>query len=446
MRCLAAVLVAASLALPGCPTRDLTEQEIEVESEGWAEIPVEVNRDLDILFVIDDSGSMAEEQASLAANFDRFIGVLENLEGGLPNIHLGVVSTDLGAGGWAIAGCEGDGGGGRLQSAARGDCAPPDGAFIRDIALADGTRDRNYAGSLAETFSCIAQLGTAGCGFEQPLEAMRRALDGSVPGNAGFLRPDAFLLVVFITDEDDCSTADPAMFDTGQTAVDDPLGPLSSFRCFEFGVACDPDTPRAPGARTDCRPRAGSPYMHDVDAYAEFLLGLKDDPRMVIVAGIVGDPAPVAVGVDALGRPRLEPSCSSASGEADPAVRLAHLLSRFPARNTLTTICNEDLSDALALIAGSYRLPDPCIWFDIDLDPGTPGVQHECVVSDVRGDEETLLSACDALPPAPGTLPCWHLEEQEACAASPHGLALRVERGPVTVPAGLRSVMRCRLP
>jgi hypothetical protein len=39
--------------------------------------------------------------------------------------------------------------------------------------------------SLEDTFSCLGNFGSAGCGPLQPLEAMRRALP--------FLRPDATL-------------------------------------------------------------------------------------------------------------------------------------------------------------------------------------------------------------------------------------------------------------
>ena len=58
------------------------------------DIPVTVNRDLDILFLIDDSPSMADKQNNLAANFPNFINVLNTIEGGLPNVHIGVVFTN----------------------------------------------------------------------------------------------------------------------------------------------------------------------------------------------------------------------------------------------------------------------------------------------------------------------------------------------------------------
>jgi hypothetical protein len=63
---------------------------------------------------------------------------------------------------------------------------------------------------VAGAFSCIAQLGPDGCGYEQSLEAMYRALDPAV--NPGFIRDDAALAVLFITDEDDCSARDTSLY------------------------------------------------------------------------------------------------------------------------------------------------------------------------------------------------------------------------------------------
>jgi hypothetical protein len=39
-------------------------------------VAIAINKDVDILFVIDNSGSMAEEQALLSKNFAAIIGVL----------------------------------------------------------------------------------------------------------------------------------------------------------------------------------------------------------------------------------------------------------------------------------------------------------------------------------------------------------------------------------
>ena len=85
-----------ALVATGCIGREVAEVEPNQNKEQYKDIPVLVNRDIDILFLIDNSGSMTEEQASLVANFNRFINVLETIEGGLPNVHIGVVSTDVG--------------------------------------------------------------------------------------------------------------------------------------------------------------------------------------------------------------------------------------------------------------------------------------------------------------------------------------------------------------
>jgi len=68
-----------------------------------ATIPATPNRNLDLLFVIDDSPSMADKQVNLANNFPNFINVLNALPGGLPDLHLGVVTTDIGTKGTETA-------------------------------------------------------------------------------------------------------------------------------------------------------------------------------------------------------------------------------------------------------------------------------------------------------------------------------------------------------
>jgi hypothetical protein len=454
-------LLAAALA--GCPDRDLSEVVPAQDKQELLDVPVKINRDVDILFVIDNSGSMEEEQTSLAANFPSFIARLETIEGGLPNVHIGVVSSDVGAGPWNIAMCSGDGDNGMLQTTPRvAGCSPPDGAFIVDVVDDAGARTTNYSGTLADTFSCIARLGTTGCGFEQHLESMRRALDGTNGFNAGFLREDAYLAVIFIADEDDCSTRDAQMFDT---SASDELGPLSSFRCFEFGVDCETGNadPRAPGPRTGCRPREESAYMHGVQEYVDFLKSLKDDDRLIIAAGIVGNAEPVAVGRDPERpeNPALVPSCQSGAGKADPAVRLTTLLDQFPGRSAFTTICNDNLADALEIIAELLKnvLGDPCVeGTPKDVNPELAGTQVECVVGDVvdpgtEHETETILPHCNAAdaedldpagPPVSTNLPCWHLTPNpDRCADTPTQLALIVERGGESVPTGTHVQARC---
>lgn len=456
----------ATLLLAGCPDREVSKVVPNQDKEEFKDIPVQLNRDIDILFVIDNSGSMEEEQASLSANFPAFINVLEQIEGGLPNVHIGVISSNMGTGSFNITGCGNGGDRGQLQTAARvPGCSPPTGAFIQDIKQPSGDRTTNYTGTLAETFSCIAELGTNGCGFEQQLGSMRAALDGSNPFNNGFLRPSAYLAVIFITDEDDCTVTDPSMFDTSQNSPSDPLGPLSSFRCFEFGVQCETgnDNPRAPGPRMNCSPRTDSAYMPDVQEFVDFLKGLKEDDSLIITAAITGNREPVSVGVDpeAPTNPALVPSCQSGAGKADPSVRISYLLDQFPNRSAFTTICNEDLSDGLLLIADLLKeaIGNPCIQGQLkDRDLDTDGLQPECVVADVQNpgtDEqvEDILPVCNAADqedldttnaPASTNLPCWHLKvDTDQCAGEPTELALLVERGGATVPTGTHVQARC---
>jgi hypothetical protein len=82
--------------LAGCPDRTISEVTPQQGRVEYKDIPVTVNRDIDILFVIDDSPSMLDKQTNLKNNFPNFINVLNTIEGGLPNVHIGVVSSDLG--------------------------------------------------------------------------------------------------------------------------------------------------------------------------------------------------------------------------------------------------------------------------------------------------------------------------------------------------------------
>jgi len=286
-------LLGAAICVAACTTTDVVVGNVQ----DVAAIPAVINSDLDVLFVVDNSPSMIEEQQSLARNFPRIIDSLATLDGGVPNLHVGVVTSDMGTTGSlapdlpappigvGAGSCAGRGGDGMLvQGAAVSD------RFITDVHSADGTRAVNYSGALGDAFGALALVGADGCGFEQHLRAMRRALDGNAT-NAGFLRPTANLAVVIIGDEDDCSVADPALFGPDTST----LGPLQSYRCTRFGVTCSPDDPSQPGPRTDCAPRTPPSYVDEVAPFADFLVDLKGDPRKVMLAAIVGDPAPVAL-------------------------------------------------------------------------------------------------------------------------------------------------------
>jgi hypothetical protein len=439
-------------SITGCPQREVSEVDPVQDKVEQKDIPLVINRKIDILFVIDNSISMRDEQANLAANFPAFIEVLEQIDGGLPDVHLGVVSSDMGALDAFVTGCTSSDHG-NLQTGGQPVYMAPNapvctveaggminGNFISDV-LDPVTLGRtiNYSGSLADAFSCLAVgVGDSGCGFEAHLASARAALDSN-PVNAGFLRDDAYLAVIVIADEDDCSAVDPNFFG----GASPQLGPVDSFRCFEKAVVCDEGRDielREVGPKTACVPDDTQPWLHQVDEFVTFLKGLKPDPRSVIVAGIIGDTEGVEVrlaipqGGTAL-QPDLVPTCGMDGGpyKADPGIRLRAFFESFVDRNTFSTICDDDYTDALDQIAQLLRtvLGYPCLTGElVDKDPSTPALDPDCQFSYITrpGQVDMVdrpLPACDA---GLTNQPCWHLVlDADLCEAMPTQLKVIVE-------------------
>src|SRR5262245_44705272 len=86
---------AVALGITACLEHPLKPVEYDSEGVGSGNLPLSINRDVDILFVIDNSGSMAEEQATLARNFEQFIAVLER-ENVNANYRIAITTTDNG--------------------------------------------------------------------------------------------------------------------------------------------------------------------------------------------------------------------------------------------------------------------------------------------------------------------------------------------------------------
>ena len=339
------------------------------------------------------------------------------------------------------------------------------------MADANGQRVKNYSGQLDTLFACMAQLGTGGCGFEMHLESMYRALQ---PGkNPNFYRAGAYLAVIVIADEDDCSTEMGTMFGDPTAGLNSPLGPRTSFRCFEFGVKCDNDpNPRAFGTKTGCKPNPNSEYMYEVDKYVDFLKGLKEDPTLVITAGIIGiddEMHTVVVGPDPMtpANPSVEKSCflvdpNDPNDGAAPPIRLAAWLRNFPNRNSQTSICSATLQDALRNIAELLRIAigNPCLTRGISdrdastaCDPATgTGCEYECSVMDVRNPnsdnrEEQVIPSCAQ---NGNMTPCWKIVQDDAQCTdaahpelNPNHLSIVVDRGNGTPPSGTFLEVQC---
>lgn len=365
-RGLALALLAACSSSPATPTRIAA-----------AIVPAATSTQLDVLFMVDDSTNTLDYRNALAAAFEPFAHRLA-LRAPI-DLHVGVVSSDLGTSGANGAPpapgigsgpgmCAGAGKNGDLQN---------HGTTVTDAYLIDGPNGSNYTGSLGSAFETLVDTPTETCGFEQHLEAVKRALTASAT-NTGFLRASAPLAIVLVGDEDDCSIEDPTFF-SGDTAT---LGPLQSFRCTQFGITCDeggatPDAMAQPGAKSLCHGSSDSTYLTHTADYETFLAGLKTDPRNLMIGAIVGDPTPFAVELRApIGSttqiPALAHSCSysqaGSTHDADPCVRDVELASTFD-RHAITSICNTDLGGPLTTIAREIdsMMGSPCLTRDIAL-------------------------------------------------------------------------------
>jgi hypothetical protein len=414
---------------------------------------VSMSNNLDVLFVIDNSASTADKQKLFASNFAALAQTLDSFPTGRPNLHIGVVSTSVGTGSDADFGLacakvlpQDDG---LLQNAPRVQgCTAPNDRFLIDVD-SNGTRTTNFPGTLADAFSCIAQLGSFGCGFEAPLEAMKHALDGSRPENVDFLRDDSDLAVIILADEDDCSVADKNMFSLNQHDV----GP-GDFRCQPlFAYDCDsPISATSGDTYYGCHPRHGG-YLRDTSAYVDFLHTIKD-PSQVMVAVIAGDPSST-IATGTITQPfmqslALEPSCqvtlSDGVAIGRPALRLDEFRQQFGDQGAFESVCQTDYTGALQHIGvGIHQMMSPCLDStvdSVDTDPSNPGRQPNCVVTEHQGGVGKVIPACKMFDPTTiavdSQTPCWWVDSSSDCTAN--GLQVHIE-GP---PAGVGSYTEIR--
>ena len=335
---------------------------------------------VDVLLVIDNSASMAEEQASLAAQIPRVVEVLASgdFDGdGTPetaaayDLHFGVVTTDMGTRGNPIVMCPEPvfGDDGVLRTEGRTDLTGCTDSYPSFLALHPSDPGADPA-AVARDLTCVGQMGTSGCGFEQPLEAMLKALTPSTSAvrfydgttghadgaNRGFLRDDSILVVLVLSDENDCSASDPELFDPASTRYTEDL----NLRCSTYPEA-----------------------LHPVARFVDGVLATRGDARDIIFAVVAGIPSDLTPGgapdfarvlsdprmaevVEAGMPPRLAYSCEDVGGAAYPPRRLVETAQQLQGRgatSVLGSICQPDLSapleDLLRRIA--LRLGERCL-------------------------------------------------------------------------------------
>jgi hypothetical protein len=249
-------------------------------------------RRMDLVFVIDDSGSMQEEQDNLSANFPEFANVLNNYRLGTGeelDYRAAITTTGITAN-YTIV----------VPPIPGFPPLPPimqsqsgaDGKFRQTCGMTRPWLERTDP-NMATTFACAARVGTGGPALEMPLRAAELAVQENV--NPSFLREDALLGIVIITDEDDCSRR------------------ASSFETAGDECATNGDT--------------------NVDAVQSFIAGFdqrKGDRGRWATAVIAGPAA-----------------CSSSFGMASDAVRLKQFVQQTGDTAVFGDICQGNLAPAL---------------------------------------------------------------------------------------------------
>ena len=259
-------------------------------------------------------------------------------------------------------------------------------------------------------FRCLATVGTSGDPIEKGLGAVWRTLSGPLiaEDHPDFPRPNAHLVVVILSDEDDC-TGDEKFFEGSEA------------QCTERGnLQC-----------VWCRDE-----LEDVVGIADFLKSRKRAPYQVAVAAIVGNDNDTAV----LRPKEPDPSCSSDNGVAFAGSRYAALAGEFgQSSGVVESICSDSFEGPLERIATlvvslakRFCLTAPIrrCWGDSDCSGGATcryfwGESGQCKVgTSYTGEACTRDADC----PAPGA----ECDDRRHCMAGegrPTAVEVRVHRG-----------------
>jgi hypothetical protein len=173
--------VSALLLATGCPEYDFAV------FEGVDVFFQNPSPEVDVLLVIDNSGSMYGYQILVGARFDEFLTYFTEVG---VDYHIGVVTTTLD------------------EVYPFGDCTqedidaiPEPGHLHLDTIITPETVNAD------ELFDDLVKVGACGSGYEQGLEAARLALEPEMLSgpNLGLIRGNATLSIVFVSDEQDQS-------------------------------------------------------------------------------------------------------------------------------------------------------------------------------------------------------------------------------------------------
>jgi hypothetical protein len=144
------------------------------------------SKKVDLLFVVDDTAAMAPHLDAVATGFRQMAAALRG-QTGPTSFHAGFIRA---------GGCD------TTTRGATCGLAAPD-----QYARAEWCQQiTNLTSADDETFACLGGFGATDCGPAQPLSVAQRLLAGpALFGWEGFLRPDAYLMIVVVAAEDDAS-------------------------------------------------------------------------------------------------------------------------------------------------------------------------------------------------------------------------------------------------
>jgi hypothetical protein len=233
----------------------------------------------------------------------------------------------------------------------------------------------------------------------------------------GFLRPEAILMIVILTDEVDCSYrhehASIFSVDGNKVFWSDPEAEFpSSAVCWNAGVVCtgDPSDYECRSSNKDIEGNVdvhpSDAVLHPVSRYIEQVLDLEFDKKAInqtqevlvsLVGGVGTDGTPhYAETIDPVFQEQfgIGAGCQSGGGAqtAIPPVRLAEFVAAFTEDN-MHSVCEDDYGSAFGAIGNSFGTdPIPTCFVDcvLDSDPTTDLLEPLCSLEEhVPGEEES---------------------------------------------------------
>lgn len=190
IKIIAAVSFCFILPFQNCSDVGFDQGQITLESKGLRSvrqtIQVQSNLNVDILFVVDNSASMAQEQVDFAAKLNGFLNLIDGL-----NWRIALTTTDPNANTRDANNV--------LRPWGDGQFRPFDSdegsLFVLDAATHPVVDAQVYLAN-------AIQVGIRGGGDESGIRATYRAIERD---NGTFFRDTANLVVILISDEDECS-------------------------------------------------------------------------------------------------------------------------------------------------------------------------------------------------------------------------------------------------